>query len=61
VENTEFVSQEDIHAVSDRSDCTVIITDHTAVDYVGVLENSRLVVDTRNALKGVSSDKIVRL
>jgi UDP-N-acetyl-D-glucosamine dehydrogenase len=61
VENTEFVSQEDIHAVSDRSDCTVIITDHTGVDYVGVLENSRLVVDTRNALKGVSSDKIVRL
>jgi UDP-N-acetyl-D-glucosamine dehydrogenase len=43
------------------ADCVVIITDHVAFDYPGLVERSRLIVDTRNALKGVSSPKIVRL
>lgn len=32
------------------ADCVVIITDHSAYDWVHVIEHSRLVVDTRNAL-----------
>ncbi len=43
------------------ADCVVIITDHKAFDYKLLLEKSPLIVDTRNALKGVSSPKIVRL
>jgi UDP-N-acetyl-D-glucosamine dehydrogenase len=43
------------------ADCTVIITDHSAFDYRGLLERAPLIVDTRNALKGYSSPKIVRL
>ena len=43
------------------ADCVVVITDHSAFDYKGLLERSALIVDTRNALKGVSSPKIVRL
>src|SRR5947209_7923751 len=43
------------------ADCVVIVTDHAAFDYPGLLQRSRLIVDTRNALKGLSSDKIVRL
>ena len=43
------------------ADCVVIVTDHHAFDYPGLVERSRLIVDTRNALKGVSSAKIVRL
>jgi len=43
------------------ADCTVIITDHSAFDYRGLLERAPLIVDTRNALKGYSSAKIVRL
>jgi len=43
------------------ADCVVIVTDHAAFDYAGLLERSRLIVDTRNALKGRSSDKIIRL
>jgi UDP-N-acetyl-D-glucosamine dehydrogenase len=39
----------------------VIVTDHSAFDYAGLLERSRVIVDTRNALKGFSSPKIVRL
>ncbi|MCX6925723.1 MAG: nucleotide sugar dehydrogenase [Verrucomicrobia bacterium] len=44
-----------------EADCVVIITDHRSFDYAGLVERSRLIVDTRNALKGVNSTKIVRL
>ena len=37
------------------------VTDHAAFDYPGLVERSLLIVDTRNALKGVNSTKIVRL
>jgi UDP-N-acetyl-D-glucosamine dehydrogenase len=43
------------------ADCVVITTNHSAFDYRALLEASHLIVDTRNALKGVSSGKIVRL
>ncbi len=43
------------------ADCVVIVTDHAAFDYAALLERSKLIVDTRNALKGRVSDKIVRL
>ena len=42
-------------------DCAAIITDHGSVDYQAVLEKAPLIVDTRNALKGYASEKIVRL
>ena len=37
------------------------ITDHTDFDYTALLDSSQLIVDTRNAMKGVESEKIVRL
>jgi len=43
------------------ADCVVIVTDHAAFDYAALLEQASLIVDTRNALKGVRSPKIVRL
>ncbi len=43
------------------ADCVVIVTDHKAFDYAGLVERSKLIVDTRNALKGYRSEKIVRL
>jgi len=42
-------------------DCTVIVTDHSSYDYKKVVECSNIVVDTRNATKGIVSNKIVRL
>lgn len=45
----------------EASDCVVIVTDHTGVDYAAVVERSKLIVDTRNALKQYRSEKIVRL
>jgi UDP-N-acetyl-D-glucosamine dehydrogenase len=43
------------------ADCVVIVTDHRAFDYRLLLEKAPLIVDSRNALKGVVSEKIVRL
>ena len=48
-------------AAAAEADCVVIVTDHAAFDYQALVDRSRLVVDTRNALKGVVSEKIVRL
>ena len=45
----------------DTADCVVIVTDHSAVDYSAVVHRSKLIVDTRNALKGFTADHIVRL
>jgi UDP-N-acetyl-D-glucosamine dehydrogenase len=35
-------------------DCVVVVTDHDGVDYAAVVENSRLVVDTRNVTAGLA-------
>jgi len=40
-------------------DCIVIVTDHSDYDYRGIVQASQLVVDTRNATKGIDSSKIV--
>jgi UDP-N-acetyl-D-glucosamine dehydrogenase len=41
-------------------DCVLIVTDHSDYDYPGIVRDARLVVDTRNATKGITSPKIVR-
>jgi UDP-N-acetyl-D-glucosamine dehydrogenase len=41
-------------------DCSLIVTDHTSYDYARIVEQSQLVVDSRNATKGIVSEKIVR-
>ena len=40
-------------------DCVLIITDHTDYDYKKIVSESKLVVDSRNATRGIKSDKIV--
>ncbi len=46
-----------------EADCVVIVTNHSQYDYAALLENSRLIVDTRNALgkAGKASPKVVRI
>jgi UDP-N-acetyl-D-glucosamine dehydrogenase len=41
-------------------DCVVIVTDHSQYDYAGIVEKAKLVVDTRNATKGIAAAHIVR-
>lgn len=41
-------------------DCLLIVTDHSGYDYKQIVRDAQLVVDTRNATKGIDSPKIVR-
>ena len=41
-------------------DCIVIVTDHSDYDYRRIVGEAQLVVDTRNATKGIVSPKVVR-
>ncbi len=41
-------------------DCAVIVTDHTQYDYAQIVASAKLVVDTRNATKGIDAANIVR-
>ncbi|MDO8426458.1 MAG: UDP binding domain-containing protein, partial [Deltaproteobacteria bacterium] len=43
-----------------KYDCVLIATDHSSYDYRKIVENSRLVVDTRNATAGIKGNNIVK-
>jgi UDP-N-acetyl-D-glucosamine dehydrogenase len=59
--NGHSLTSTDLNEQAARADCTAIITDHSAFDYDSLLERATLIVDTRNALKGNRSPKIIRL
>lgn len=40
-------------------DCVLIVTDHSNYNYEQIVQQSQLVVDTRNATRGIQSTKIV--
>ena len=44
----------------DLYDCVIIVTDHSDYDYEKIVRESRLVVDTRNATRGINAAHIVR-
>lgn len=44
-----------------KCDCVAIITGHSGVDYDLVVEHAPVIVDTRNVLKGMKSEKIIKL
>lgn len=60
IEDHRLENQEMIPACTE-ADCVVVVTDHTDVDYAKAIEVSKLIVDTRNALKKYKSEKIVTL
>jgi len=41
-------------------DAVMIVTDHTTYDYRKIVDEAQLVIDTRNATRGIESSKIVR-
>jgi UDP-N-acetyl-D-glucosamine dehydrogenase len=43
------------------ADVVVIVTDHSDYDYARIVAGSKAVVDTRNATKGIVSEKILKL
>jgi UDP-N-acetyl-D-glucosamine dehydrogenase len=45
----------------ESQDCVVIVTNHSGLDCDKISKSSKLIVDTRNALKGLRGSHIVRL
>ena len=43
-----------------KYDCVLIVTDHSDYDYAWIAQHASLVVDTRNATRGIQGDNIVR-
>ena len=56
-----FLASEPLTESAAQADCVLIITDHSQFDYKGLHDSATLIVDTRNAMKGFQSEKIVRL
>lgn len=42
-------------------DCVIISTDHSNVDYKFILNNSKLIFDTRNVYKNINNKKVIKL
>jgi len=59
--NGSTLQSEDLMAGVRRADVTVIVTDHTCYPYREIVENAKVVVDTRNATKGIASEKILKI
>jgi UDP-N-acetyl-D-glucosamine dehydrogenase len=41
-------------------DCVLIVTDHSDYDYRRIVNEAQLVVDSRNATRGIESNKIIQ-
>jgi UDP-N-acetyl-D-glucosamine dehydrogenase len=63
VDSQRFESVPITKALLSSADCVVITTDHSEYDYQMIVRHSKLVVDTRNATRGLQTEtcKIVRL
>jgi UDP-N-acetyl-D-glucosamine dehydrogenase len=44
-----------------ESDCVVVVTDHSSIDYGLIAKHASVVIDTRNALKDIPGENIHRL
>ena len=53
----------DVYQAARQADCVVIVTNHSSYDYAKILQEAKLIVDTRNALGKVGREhpKVVRL
>ena len=41
-------------------DCVVILTDHTSYDFKAIVDQSKIIVDTRNACGNIKSNKVIK-
>lgn len=55
--NLHLVSQQLTSEYLQAQDCVLISTDHSAYDWAWIVEHSRLVVDTRNATRNVTTHR----
>jgi len=60
LDNTTLLSS-DLELALRSTDCTVIVTNHSRLNYQRIVDLSPVVLDTRNATKGIVSPKIIKL
>jgi UDP-N-acetyl-D-glucosamine dehydrogenase len=62
-ENWTRESVPDLLAAVREADCVVVVTNHKVYDYPAILEEAKLIVDTRNAYGSIAREnpKVVRL
>ncbi|MBI3811359.1 MAG: nucleotide sugar dehydrogenase [Nitrospirae bacterium] len=61
IEGAEQRSKDLTGETLEGQDCVVIVTNHTDLDYAKIVKSSKLIMDTRNALKGFNGSHIIRL
>jgi len=61
IDTKTYTSVELTPDIVTKSDCVLVVTDHTEVDYNMVADNAKLIVDTRNKLKSLMGSHIVRI
>src|SRR5262245_7731942 len=44
-----------------EADCVVVVTNHSSIDYPNVERLAKVVLDTRNAMRGIKSSKVIKL
>ncbi len=57
----QTLTSRDAAQAAAESDCVVIVTNHSSFPYREILDQAACVVDTRNAMKGMVSEKLFRL
>jgi UDP-N-acetyl-D-glucosamine dehydrogenase len=57
VNGKQFKSQTVSQSLLKSSDCVLITTDHSSYDYEFIVSNSKRIIDTRNATKGVKKNR----
>jgi UDP-N-acetyl-D-glucosamine dehydrogenase len=60
IDGASFKSVGDLNAVGSY-DAVVIVTDHSNIDYGHIVKNAKMVVDSRNATRGIKSKNVVKL
>ena len=59
--NGTTLKSRELEAGLRESDLVVIVTDHSSYGYQRIVDAAKQIVDTRNATKGIVSDKIMKL
>ena len=59
--DSRVLESQSIETTAAEADCLIIVTDHSQIDYERLVDIAPLIIDTRNALKGIASNNIVRL
>ena len=60
-ENKQYDSKKTVPLKHQKKyDLTIILTDHSSYNYEAIVEQSKIVVDTRNACAKIKSDKIIK-